>query len=151
MRFGIRGPIALGLGLSAVGLGLFAVSPVGGSFVVHVLPGMLLLGLGCGMALNPVMLAAMGEVAPTESGLASGMLNTAFMMGGALGLAMLASLSAARTEHLLAAGAASPAALNGGYQWAFAVGAAFAALAALLAWLLPAGPQPAGQEAVART
>jgi len=151
MRFGIRGPIALGLGLSAVGLGLFAVSPVDGSFAIHVLPGMLLLGLGCGMALNPVMLAAMGEVAPTESGLASGILNTAFMMGGALGLAVLAALSAARTEFLLATGAASPAALTSGYQWAFAVGAAFAALAALLAWLLPAGPQPAGQEAVART
>ena len=152
MRFGIRGPIALGLGLSAVGLGLFAVSPVGGSFAVHVLPGMLLLGLGCGMALNPVLLAAMNDVAPTESGLASGIVNTAFMMGGALGLAVLASLSAARTESLLAAGAASPAALTSGYQWAFAVGAAFAALATVLAWLLPAGPQqPAGEEAVART
>jgi EmrB/QacA subfamily drug resistance transporter len=151
MRFGIRGPIATGLGLSAAGLGLFAVSPVDGSFAVHVLPGMLLLGLGCGMALNPVMLAAMGEVAPTESGLASGILNTAFMMGGALGLAVLAALSAAITDGLLAGGAASPAALTSGYQWAFAVGAAFAALAALLAWLLPAGSQPAAQEAVART
>src|SRR5688500_3439496 len=60
MRFGIRGPIAVGLGLAAVGLALFAVSPVDGSFAMHVLPGMLLLGLGCGMALNPVMLAAMG-------------------------------------------------------------------------------------------
>ena len=130
MRFGIRGPIAAGLGLAAVGLALFAVSPVDGSFAVHVLPGMLLLGLGCGMALNPVMLAAMGEVAPSEAGLASGIVNTAFMMGGALGLAVLASLSAARTESLLAAGAASAAALTSGYQWAFAVGAAFAALAA---------------------
>jgi hypothetical protein len=74
------------------------------------------------------------------------------MMGGALGLAALASLSAARTESLLATGAASPSALTSGYQWAFAVAAAFAALAAALAWLLPAGPQPAsGQEAVART
>jgi EmrB/QacA subfamily drug resistance transporter len=151
MRFGIRGPIALGLGLSGLGLGLFAVSPVDGSFAPHVLPGMLLLGLGCGMALNPVMLAAMGDVAPTESGLASGILNTAFMMGGALGLAVLAALSAARTEGLLAGGVAAPAALTSGYQWAFAVGAAFAALAAALAWLLPAGPQPAGQEAAART
>jgi EmrB/QacA subfamily drug resistance transporter len=151
MRFGIRGPIAVGLGLAAVGLALFAVSPVDGSFAVHVLPGMLLLGLGCGMALNPVMLAAMGDVAPSESGLASGILNTAFMMGGALGMAVLAALSAARTEGLLAAGVASPAALTSGYQWAFAVGAAFAALAAVLAWLLPTGPQPAGQEAVART
>jgi MFS family permease len=153
MRFGIRAPIAVGLGLAALGLALFAVSPVGGSFAVHVLPGMLLLGLGCGMALNPVLLAAMSDVEPSESGLASGIVNTAFMMGGALGLAVLASLSTARTESLLAAGAAAPEALTGGYQWAFGVGAAFAALAALLSALLPGtGPQAAaGQEAVART
>src|SRR6476469_9928416 len=56
MRFGIRAPIAAGLALAAIGLALFAFSPVGGSFAVHVLPGMLLLGLGCGVALNPVML-----------------------------------------------------------------------------------------------
>jgi EmrB/QacA subfamily drug resistance transporter len=152
MRFGIRAPIALGLGLAALGLALFAMSPVGGSFVLHVLPGMLLLGLGCGMALNPVLLAAMSDVEPSESGLASGIVNTAFMMGGALGLAVLASLSAARTESLLAAGAALPEALTSGYQWAFGVGAAFAALAALLSALLPrAGAQPAGEKAAART
>ncbi len=152
MRFGIRAPIAVGLGLAALGLALFAISPVGGSFVVHVLPGMLLLGLGCGMALNPVLLAAMSDVEPSESGLASGIVNTAFMMGGALGLAVLASLSAARTESLLAAGAASPEALTSGYQWAFGVGAAFAAFAALLSALLPAtAPRPEATGAVART
>jgi EmrB/QacA subfamily drug resistance transporter len=152
MRFGIRLPIAGGLALAAIGLALFAVSPVDGTFAVHVLPGMLLLGLGCGMALNPVLLAAMSEVAPNESGLASGIVNTAFMMGGALGLAVLASLAGARSEYLLAAGVDSPAALTSGYQWAFAVGAAFAALAAALGWLLPAGAQSAAtQEAVART
>jgi len=152
MRFGIRAPIAAGLGLAAVGLALFALSPVEGSFALHVLPGMLLLGVGCGVALNPVMLAAMSEVAPSESGLASGIVNTAFMMGGALGLAVLASLAAARSEYLLASGFATPAALTGGYQWAFAVGAAFALVAALLALALPAGPQTAaGEEAAART
>ena len=152
MRFGIRAPIAAGLALAAIGLALFALSPVDGSFAVHVLPGMLLLGVGCGVALNPVMLAAMSEVAPTESGLASGIVNTAFMMGGALGLAVLASLAGARSEYLLAAGLASPAALTSGYQWAFAVGAAFALLAALISLALPAGPQTAaGQEAAART
>jgi MFS family permease len=152
MRYGIRAPTAAGLALAGVGLALFAVSPVEGSFALHVLPGMLLLGLGCGMALNPVMLAAMSEVAPNESGLASGIVNTAFMMGGALGLAVLASLATARTEGLAAAGFAPPAALTGGYQWAFAVGAAFAFLAAVLSFALPAGPQTAaGEEAAART
>ena len=87
MRYGIRPPIIAGMLLAAAGLALFAAAPVGGSFVAHVLPGMLLLGLGCGLALNPVMLAAMSDVAPSESGLASGVVNTSFMMGGALGLA----------------------------------------------------------------
>jgi EmrB/QacA subfamily drug resistance transporter len=144
MRFGIRAPIALGLGLAAAGLALFALSPVDGSFVLHVLPGMLLLGLGCGMALNPVLLAAMSDVAPSESGLASGIVNTSFMMGGALGLAVLASLAAARSEAL-AASMGTPFALTGGYQLAFAAGAVFAAVAAILAGALPA-PKPATPE-----
>ncbi len=142
MRFGIRLPLAAGLALAAVGLALFALSPVDGNFMLHVLPGMTLLGVGCGMALNPVLLAAMSDVAPTESGLASGIANTSFMMGGALGLAVLASLAAARTESLLAAGASFAAALTGGYHAAFVVAASFAALAALLsALLLRAGRQ----------
>ena len=69
-----------------------------GSFVVDVLPSMILLGLGAGIAFNPVLLAAMSDVEPSDAGLASGVVNTAFMMGGALGLAVLASLAAARTE-----------------------------------------------------
>jgi EmrB/QacA subfamily drug resistance transporter len=142
MRFGTRLPLAAGLFLTAAGLALFALSPVDGSFALHVLPGMTLLGIGCGMAMNPVLLVAMSDVEQSESGLASGVVNTAFMMGGALGLAVLASLAAARTENLLAAGAAAAAALNGGYHAAFAVGAVFAAAAALLcAVLLPAGRQ----------
>ena len=136
MRYGIRAPLAWGLALQAAGLGLFAVSPADGSFLVHVLPGMVLLGLGSGVALNPVLLAAMSDVAPTESGLASGIVNTSFMMAGALGLAVLASIAAARSGYLEAAGASLPAALNGGYQIAFAAGAVFAGLAALLSCLL---------------
>jgi EmrB/QacA subfamily drug resistance transporter len=132
MRFGIRTPLSAGLALAAAGLALFALSPVDGKFVAHVLPGMILLGLGCGMALNPLLLAAMSEVSPSASGLASGVVNTSFMMGGALGLAVLASLAAARTEAVLAAGSALPAALTGGYHLAFAAGAAFAAVASLL-------------------
>ncbi|MBN8747904.1 Multidrug resistance protein Stp [Xylophilus ampelinus] len=136
MRFGIRRPLAAGLGLAMVGLLLFARAPVGGSFAVDVLPGMLLLGLGAGIAFNPMLLAAMSDVSPADAGLASGVVNTAFMMGGSLGLAVLASLAAARTAALGAAGAAPVAALNGGYQTAFFVGALFAATAALLGGLL---------------
>jgi len=145
MRFGIRGPFAAGLLLASIGLALFARAPVDGSWI-DVLPGMLILGLGAGIAFNPVLMAAMSDVAPSDSGLASGVVNTSFMMGGALGLAVLASLAAARTEGLSAAGVAPTAALNGGYQVAFLVGAIFAAAAcAIGARLFRAGApgQPA--------
>lgn len=89
-----------------------------------------LLGLGAGIAFNPVLLAAMSDVSPSESGLASGVVNTSFMMGGALGLAVLASLAAGRSQHLLASGSGPLEALNGGYHVAFVVGAVFAAAAA---------------------
>lgn len=135
MRFGIRGPLCAGLLMAAVGLALFARAPVNGQFVLDVLPGMLLLGLGAGIAFNPLLLAAMSDVAPSESGLASGVVNTAFMMGGALGLAVLASLAAARTTALLGSGAAQVVALNGGYQLAFVMGAVFAATAGILGGL----------------
>jgi EmrB/QacA subfamily drug resistance transporter len=136
MRFGIRRPLAVGLLLAACGLLLFARAPVDGHFVADVLPGMTLLGLGAGVAFNPVLLAAMSDVAPSESGLASGVVNTSFMMGGALGLAVLASLAALHTENLLAAGNEPLGALNSGYQAAFLVGACFAGLGAALGALL---------------
>jgi len=136
LRFGIKLPLAAGLLLAAAGLALFARAPVDGSFAIDVLPGMILLGFGCGMAFNPVLLAAMSEVAPTESGLASGVVNTSFMMGGALGLAVLASLAAARADTLAASLADPLAALTGGYHLAFVIGAVFAAVAALLGALL---------------
>ena len=136
LRFGIKLPLAAGLLLAAAGLALFAHAPVDGSFATDVLPGMILLGFGCGMAFNPVLLAAMSDVAPTESGLASGVVNTSFMMGGALGLAVLASLAAARADTLAASLADPLAALTGGYHLAFVIGAVFAAVAALLGALL---------------
>jgi EmrB/QacA subfamily drug resistance transporter len=152
MRFGIRLPLTAGLLLAAAGLVLFARAPVDGSFAVDVLPSMILLGFGAGMAFNPVLLAAMSDVEPSESGLASGVVNTSFMMGGALGLAILASLAASRTDSLLASGEDALEALNGGYQVAFLAGAVFAALAAVVGFvLLRAGSrQPAhgGEETV---
>ena len=132
MRFGIKPPLVVGLSVAAVGLVLFARAPVGGHFLVDVLPSMILLGLGAGIAFNPVLLAAMSDVAPDEAGLASGVVNTAFMMGGALGLAVLASLATSRTDTLRAAGDGPLASLVGGYHLAFIAGAAFAAGAAAL-------------------
>ncbi|HEX5056203.1 MAG TPA: DHA2 family efflux MFS transporter permease subunit [Gammaproteobacteria bacterium] len=151
MRFGIRWPLAMGLSLAAAGLALFALAPVEGDFMLHVLPGMLLLGLGAGMAFNPVLLAAMSDVAPSESGLASGVVNTAFMMGGALGLAVLASLAAAHSGVLTASGLVLPAALHGGYRVAFMLGAVIAAGAAALGLLLRPGRSSAAAEAAPLT
>ena len=122
MRFGLRTPLAVGLLLAAAGLLLFVFAPVGGSFLADVLPGMILFGFGAGIAFNPLLLAAMSDVGPTQSGLASGVVNTAFMMGGALGLAILASAAAARTGNLVGAGVDAVTALNSGYHLAFGLG-----------------------------
>ena len=132
MRYGVRLPLAVGLGLAAAGLLLFARIPVDGNFVVDVLPSMILLGFGAGMAFNPVLLAAMSDVSPEESGLASGVVNTAFMMGGALGLAVLASIAAHRTTNLVADGDDRLSALVGGYHVAFIAGGIFAIAAATI-------------------
>ena len=147
MRFGIRAPLGIGLLLAAAGLVLFARAPVGGDYLTDVLPAMLLLGVGAGMAFNPVLLAAMSDAEPADAGLASGVVNTSFMMGGALGLAVLASVAAARTAGLARSGAAQVVALTGGYHAAFVVGAVAAAAAGVIGWtaLRIAGPAASEQ------
>ena len=132
MRFGTRLPLATGLLLAATGLALFARAPASGTFALDVLPAMVLLGLGAGLAFNPLLLAAMSDVAPRDTGLASGVVNTSFMMGGAIGLAVLASIADASTSTALRSGLASAAAQAAGYHVAFAVGAAFALAASIL-------------------
>jgi MFS family permease len=92
-----------------------------------------LLGLGAGIAFNPMIIVAMTDVEPERSGLASGLVNTSFMMGGALGLAVLASVAAARSNDAIASGVSQIAALTDGYHAAFAIGAAFAITASILA------------------
>ncbi len=131
-RFGLKKPMIVGLALAAGGLALFARAPVDGTFLLDVLPAMVLLGIGAGIAFNPLLLAAMNDVPPNESGLASGIVNTSFMMGGALGLAILASIAASRAMSLVSSGAQQLAALNSGYHAAFFVGALAALVAASL-------------------
>jgi EmrB/QacA subfamily drug resistance transporter len=146
MRFGVKPPIIAGLTLFAIGLLLFTRAPADGDFVTDVLPGMIVMGMGGGIVFNPLLLAAMGDVGPTEAGLASGIVNTAFMMGGALGLAVLVSVADSRTDSLRGGGDSSLVALTGGYHTAFLVAAAFAATGALLALMLrpvtPPSPEP---------
>jgi EmrB/QacA subfamily drug resistance transporter len=144
MRFGIKPPLLAGLGLMMLALVLFARAPVDGNWVVDILPATLAIGLGAGIGFNPILLAAMSGVAPEQAGLASGVVNTAFMMGGALGLAVLASLADYRTESLLDSGTDTIAATNIGYHAAFLLGIGFLALAALItAFVLRATTAPA--------
>ncbi len=131
-RFGIKPMIVVGMGLMALGLLLFGQAPVGGGFLLDVLPGMLVLGVGAAFAFMAVILASTVGVPESEAGLASGLVNTSQQVGGTLGLAVLASLAAAYTG--LVTGTRDPiAALNSGYHAAFLVSAACLMLGALLA------------------
>src|ERR671916_1083559 len=132
-RFGVKPMLVVGMASLVVSLLLFARAPVGGSFVLDVLPRMLLLGFGASFAFLTVILASVSGVPERDAGLASGLVNTAQQLGGALGLAVLASVAASRTEGLDGTGSESVAALNGGYHVAFLLSAIFVALAAVLA------------------
>ncbi len=130
MRFGPRRTLLPGLALIAAGLGLFARVPVDGSYLTDVLPTTILLGCGVGIAFPSLMTLAMSGATTADAGLASGLVNTTVQVGGALGLAVLATVSATRTSHLLAQGHSMAAALTGGYRIAFVIGTALV-LAAL--------------------
>src|SRR5215216_2937069 len=132
-RFGVKPMLVVGMSLLVASLLLFARAPVGGSYLVDVLPGMVLLGLGASFAFLTVILASVSDVPERDAGLGSGLVNTAQQLGGALGLAVLASFAASRTEGLLEARSGSVAALNGGYHVAFLLSAIFVALATVLA------------------
>jgi EmrB/QacA subfamily drug resistance transporter len=136
MRFGIKPPLLAGLSLMTLGLVLLARAPVDGNWATDILPATIAVGIGAGIAFNPLLLAAMSGVAPDRAGLASGVVNTAFMMGGAVGLAVLASLADSRAETLVSAGDGVHVALNGGYHVAFVVGALFVLVSGLVAALL---------------
>jgi EmrB/QacA subfamily drug resistance transporter len=132
-RFGPRTVLLAGLALLVAGLALLARTPVHGDYVVDVLPAMVLLGIGAGLALPPVTMLAMSGATASDSGLASGLANTTQQVGGALGLAALATLATSRTDHLLASGHDTGSALTGGYHLAFGIGAALVAAAMILA------------------
>jgi EmrB/QacA subfamily drug resistance transporter len=132
-RFGARTTLLPGLVLIAVGLAYFSRAPVHASYAADVLPAMLLMGVGAGLVFPALMTLAMGGVDPSEAGLASGIVNTSLQVGGALGLAVLATLSSTHTKHLLAAGHSTAGALTSGYRLAFLVGVGFALAAVAVA------------------
>ena len=157
-RFGARAVLLPGLTLILIGLALFTRAPVDGQYVVDVLPSMLLMGIGAGLSFPALMTLAMSGVTDADAGLASGLFSTTAQVGGALGLAVLATLSTSQSQRLLADGQNAAAALTGGYHLAFGVGAAMVlasivvALTFLRAQSVPAmdhplaeRPRPAGR------
>ena len=145
MRFGARRLLFPGLGLIAAGLALFATAPVGGGYLSHILPVTLLIGTGAGLCFPALMTLAMSSATPQDAGLASGLVNTTAQVGGALGLAVLATVSASRTSALIAHGRPAAAALTDGYHLAFwiAFGLVLAAMA-VAATVLRVSPGSAG-------
>jgi EmrB/QacA subfamily drug resistance transporter len=128
-RFGARQVMLPGLVLIGAGLLLFTRAPVDGEYVTHMLPVMLLLGAGAGICFPALVTLAMAGATPQDAGLASGLVNTTAQVGGALGLAVLATVSASRTGDLAAAGESVAEALNGGYHLAYLIGACLVAAA----------------------
>jgi EmrB/QacA subfamily drug resistance transporter len=133
MRFGARSTLLPGLALVAAGLILFARVPVNGSYVKDVLPTMILLGTGVGSCFPALMTIAMSGATRSDAGLASGLVNTTAQVGGALGLAVLATLSTSRSNHLIASGKSTASALTSGYHLAFWIAAALVLAAAAVA------------------
>jgi EmrB/QacA subfamily drug resistance transporter len=145
MRFGARATLLPGLVLVGAGLLLFARTPANGTYVTDILPVMVLLGTGAGLSFPSLMALAMSGATPEDSGLASGLVNTTLQVGGALGLAVLATLSTSRANSLLASGDSANAALTGGFHLAFLVGAGLVAGAIAIA-VVVLRPVPAVQE-----
>jgi EmrB/QacA subfamily drug resistance transporter len=123
MRFGAKATLLPGLFLIVAGLALFSQAPLDANYLVDILPSMVLLGTGAGLSFPSMMTLAMSGATRSDSGLASGLVNTSLQVGGALGLATLATLATTRTDTLLANGESTASALTDGYQLAFVVGA----------------------------
>ena len=143
MGIGPRSALIGGLASAAAGLHLFARAPVDGDYVTDLFLVMLLLGGGAGLAFPALMTLAMSGATPSDSGLASGFVNTTVQVGGAVGLAVLATLATERTDGLIADGESTASALNSGYHLAFLIGAALTLLAIVVAVVVLRSQPPA--------
>jgi predicted MFS family arabinose efflux permease len=133
MRYGAKVTLIPSMVAIAAGMLLFARTPIEASYVVDLMPPMVLIGLGAGLGFPSLMMLAMSGATPQDSGLASGLVNTSVQVGGAIGLAVLATLATERTDGLLANGESTANALNSGYHLAYLIGAAFIAVAIVVA------------------
>jgi EmrB/QacA subfamily drug resistance transporter len=123
LRFGPQATLLPAMVFVAAGLLLLARTPVDATYVVDLLPPMVLIGLGAGLGFPSLMTLAMSGVSPSDSGVASGLVNTSVQVGGAIGLAVLATFATERTDALLAEGESAAEALNSGYHLAYLIGA----------------------------
>jgi MFS family permease len=142
MRFGPKTTLVPGISLVVLGLLLFSRAPVDANYWVDVLPALLLVGVGVGTSFPSLMTLAMSGATPSDAGLASGVVNTSMQVGAAIGLAVLATLSTERTNHLVAEGASQASALTSGYHLAYLIGAGLAALAVVVAVTVLRNPEP---------
>ena len=133
MRFGPRAVLIPSLASIGAGLLLLARTPVHGRYLVDLMPAMVLVGLGAGLGFPALVMLAMSGATDSDSGLASGLVNTSTQVGGAVGLAVLATLASQRSHSLLASGASNAVALNSGYHVAYLCGAALVAGALIVA------------------
>jgi EmrB/QacA subfamily drug resistance transporter len=133
MRFGPRNVLIAGLGMLLIAMLLFARAPVDGNYLVDIFPTMIVFGAGAGVAFPALMMLAMSGATPSDAGLASGLVNTTGQVGGAIGLALLATISTERTQALLDDGESTASALTGGFHVAYLIGAALAAVAIVVA------------------
>ncbi len=140
-RFGAQPTLVVSLALLGAGLLLFARTPVHGSYLADIMPPMLLVGFGAGLGFPTLMTLAMSGATPSDSGLASGLVNTTTQVGGAVGLAVLSTFAAEHTASLKAHGQATAFALNAGYHLAYVIGAGLLAVAVVsaVAVLRPSG------------
>ena len=129
MRFGARRVLIAGMSLSALGLAWFAQVPVHDAYVVHVLPALVVLGLGIGGSFPALMALAMTGAGPEDAGLASGLVNTTAQVGGALGLAVLATVASTHSHSVMGHGTSAASALTAGYHVAFWIAAGLVAIA----------------------
>jgi EmrB/QacA subfamily drug resistance transporter len=143
LRFGPRAVLFPALAFIGVGLLLFARSPVDGNYVTDIMPPMILMGLGAGLGFPALMTLAMSGATRSDSGLASGLVNTSVQVGGAIGLAVLATLSTERADSLEAAGESTASALNSGYHLAYLIGAGLVGIAILVALTVLRSEDPA--------
>ncbi|MGH7882303.1 MAG: MFS transporter [Candidatus Dormibacteraceae bacterium] len=132
-RFGARTVLLTGLTLMALGLALFARVPLNAGYLIDILPSTLLIGVGVGVSFPALMMLGMSGATSHDSGLVSGLVNTTQQIGGALGLAVLATLSTSRTAFLLAGGQSTASALTGGYHLAFSISAGLVVTAIVIA------------------